>query len=484
MASSVRPRDQLLLSTDSTNDTVFGVPVDARHLAHGFANPIKSSKSFLRLKMYLGLVMIDGLALYAAFTVARLLRFGSPFAATATDVLVVLLPMYFVLAFNGKAYAIDVLTSPKAGSKRAARSLLMAAGLVIGGLFYLKTSADFSRFVMALGVCGSLVTVAGARWVFGQYMGKRHKWRFTNEILFVDGVSVFPTKGEIVVFADRAQLRPSTDDPVLLDRMGSLLRHCDRVVLACHLDRRAAWAAMMKGINVNVEVLAPELDELGALAIGRAGDRSTVLVSHGPLGLRDRLIKRAFDIAVSLHLLIWVAPLFAIIALAIKLESPGSVFFRQQRTGLGNRMFSVLKFRTMHARSEDKNANQLTQKNDPRVTRVGNFLRRTSLDELPQLLNVLVGHMSMVGPRPHAPGALAGEALYWEVDHRYWHRHVVKPGLTGLAQVRGFRGTTFAREDLVRRLQADLEYLSDWSIWRDIGLVLSTVKVVFHKNAF
>ena len=132
----------------------------------------------------------------------------------------------------------------------------------------------------------------------------------------------------------------------------------------------------------------------------------------------------------------------------------------------------------------DADGAQSTRKDDDRVTRVGRFIRATSIDELPQLLNVLRGEMSLVGPRPHALGSLAGDELFWEVDERYWHRHASKPGLTGLAQVRGYRGETKERQDLANRLYADLEYLSGWTIWRDISILLSTLRVIVHRNAY
>ena len=118
------------------------------------------------------------------------------------------------------------------------------------------------------------------------------------------------------------------------------------------------------------------------------------------------------------------------------------------------------------------------------MTRVGRFIRATSIDELPQLFNVLRGEMSLVGPRPHALGSLAGNELFWEVDERYWHRHACKPGLTGLAQVRGFRGATRERIDLANRLYADLEYLNGWTIWRDISILITTFRVIIHRNAY
>ena len=132
----------------------------------------------------------------------------------------------------------------------------------------------------------------------------------------------------------------------------------------------------------------------------------------------------------------------------------------------------------------DSHGNRSASRNDDRITRVGKFIRRTSIDELPQLLNVLSGTMSIVGPRPHALGSRAADKLFWEVDPRYWHRHAAKPGLTGLAQVRGYRGATIIEDDLRNRLQADLEYLDTWSIWRDVKIIVMTFQVMVHKNAF
>ena len=171
-------------------------------------------------------------------------------------------------------------------------------------------------------------------------------------------------------------------------------------------------------------------------------------------------------------------------AVAVKLSGPGPVFFRQQRLGQDARPFMIFKFRTMHMAQTDHVADKLTEKNDPRVTRIGAFLRKSSIDELPQLFNVLKGDMSIVGPRPHAPAAKAADTLYWEVDERYWARHCIKPGMTGLAQVRGHRGPTDRHEDLINRLQSDLEYVTNWSIWRDLRIIVATLGVLSHDNAF
>jgi lipopolysaccharide/colanic/teichoic acid biosynthesis glycosyltransferase len=179
-----------------------------------------------------------------------------------------------------------------------------------------------------------------------------------------------------------------------------------------------------------------------------------------------------------------VAPLMLLIAAAIRLESEGPILFRQGRMGRGNRMFTMLKFRTMRVDAADSDGTRSVCKSDDRLTRVGRFLRRTSLDELPQLINVLKGEMSIVGPRPHALGTRAGDKLLWTLDDRYWDRHAIKPGLTGLAQVRGLRGATDTTRALTDRLQADLDYIDGWHIGRDLAIIARTVGVLIHPNAF
>jgi lipopolysaccharide/colanic/teichoic acid biosynthesis glycosyltransferase len=147
-------------------------------------------------------------------------------------------------------------------------------------------------------------------------------------------------------------------------------------------------------------------------------------------------------------------------------------------------MFDVLKFRSMREECSDASGTRSASLRDDRVTAVGRFMRRTSLDELPQLLNVLAGQMSIVGPRPHALGSTAEDSLFWHIDQRYFQRHAIKPGMTGLAQVRGFRGATDRRDDLTNRLLSDLEYSTGWTIWRDMKIVAGTFAVLAHPQAF
>jgi polysaccharide biosynthesis protein PslA len=287
-----------------------------------------------------------------------------------------------------------------------------------------------------------------------------------------------------VLDASALGLRPDITDPIALDRIGKLLGPADRVVIACHEDKRAAWAVVLKGANVNGEILTPELQAIGSLGAGHFQSVPTLMVALPSLDLRSRALKRGLDIAIAGTATLVLAPLMVVTACAVKLDSAGPVLFVQQRLGRGNRLFPMYKFRSMQSELCDAAGATSTARGDKRVTRVGRIIRATSIDELPQLLNVLRGDMSIVGPRPHALGSLAGDKLFWEVDQRYWHRHAAKPGITGLAQVRGFRGATHLRSDLVSRLQADLDYVHGWSIWRDVFILIATLKVVFHRNAY
>ena len=197
------------------------------------------------------------------------------------------------------------------------------------------------------------------------------------------------------------------------------------------------------------------------------------------------IAKRVFDFCVSGALLLFLAPLLVTIMIGVKLDSRGPVFFRQRRYGFNNELIEVWKFRTMKADQQDVNAERLATYNDPRVTRFGSLLRKTSLDELPQLYNVFNGSMSLVGPRPHALKAKAGKALYQDVVIQYAKRHRVKPGITGWAQVNGWRGETDTEEKIIKRVEHDLYYIDNWSIWLDIRILLRTVGVVFSReNAY
>ncbi|MFT8246073.1 sugar transferase [Roseomonas sp. BN140053] len=184
--------------------------------------------------------------------------------------------------------------------------------------------------------------------------------------------------------------------------------------------------------------------------------------------------KRVFDFVIALCALALLAPLMVLVMTAIFIDSPGSIFFSQLRFGQNGRLFRIWKFRTMHVAVSDASGGQRTLAWDPRVTRIGRFLRRTSIDELPQLLNVLLGHMSLVGPRPHTPHMRVEGVHYHEAVPNYHLRHLVRPGLTGWAQVNGSRGEVDTMAKAHRRVDLDLWYVENRSAYLDLRIVLRT----------
>ncbi|MBB3654940.1 lipopolysaccharide/colanic/teichoic acid biosynthesis glycosyltransferase [Rhizobium sp. BK650] len=186
-------------------------------------------------------------------------------------------------------------------------------------------------------------------------------------------------------------------------------------------------------------------------------------------------LKRAFDIFASISALVVLAPLLLVVAALIKMDSPGPVLFKQTRWGKNCRTIKVYKFRSMRTDMQDVTGVAQTVKNDPRVTRVGAFLRRSNIDELPQLLNVLKGDMSVVGPRCHAIGMRAGGMLYEELVPEYHHRHAMRPGITGLAQMRGLRGPTDRPAKARARIASDLHYVENFSLLMDIRIIFGTL---------
>lgn len=204
-------------------------------------------------------------------------------------------------------------------------------------------------------------------------------------------------------------------------------------------------------------------------------------LSETPLTGTRLLLKALEDRILGLLILMVISPVLLIIAAAIKLDSQGPVFFRQARMGWSGRVFHIWKFRSMYVHQPETGVIRQATRNDPRVTRVGAFLRKTSLDELPQVFNVLMGEMSLVGPRPHA---VQHDELYSKGINAYFARHNIKPGITGLAQVRGLRGETTDIERMQARIEADIEYINNWSLWLDFSILLRTLGALTGKNAY
>jgi len=204
-----------------------------------------------------------------------------------------------------------------------------------------------------------------------------------------------------------------------------------------------------------------------------------------PIADWNMVLKSTFDFVAGALITIGLLPVMAATALAIKLDSPGPVFFRQRRLGFNNEVIEVFKFRSLHHKFADPTASKVVTKDDPRVTRVGRFIRKTSIDELPQLLNVLRGELSLVGPRPHAVEANTSNKLWEEVVDGYFARHRVKPGITGWAQINGWRGEVNTPEKLQNRVEHDLYYIENWSLLFDLYILLRTPFALLRtENAY
>ena len=442
-------------------------------------------KTVVRLRFYALLCIGDIVAIFSSFTFATLLPGVEATVETALLVACVLVPIYCAIAFGNLAYTLGALVSSVMSARSAMLSLVFAVSVAIACGYGFQILDGVSRGLVAIGVAGSAVLILLFRTIIRKSVRRFHKDNLSSEIIIVDApVEDASVVGENVVMAHYVGIEPNLNDPLMLHRLGVILLNFDRAVVIAEPERWAAWSLLLKGANITGEIVMPSINTMRAVGVGRHGRDHTLVVARGPLALANRAKKRLLDVAVTLPALVLLAPLMLLVALAIRLDSSGPIFFKQQRIGRGNRMFNILKFRSMYDKECDAAGVASTGRADARVTRVGKFIRATSIDELPQLINVLIGDMSLVGPRPHALGSRAGDKLFWEVDPQYWHRHALKPGITGLAQVRGFRGATEQHSDLQNRLNSDLEYVEGWSIWRDLSILFATGMVVVHKNAF
>lgn len=446
--------------------------------------PLARSLEQRRLQSYLALMVGDVLSIFAGFAIAGYLYLGPQGASNALIQAQLLLPIFLTIALYNRSYAMDVLMQASLGVLRSGLALFIAAVALVFIAFYTKSSADFSRVAFTAGLIIAGWLLALFRLQLRSFVAWRCGSAVINQLVIDDGGPPVDMPAALKVSARKVGLVPDLSDPHALDRIGLVLRNIDRVVVSCPPERRGAWAMIFKGANIAGEVLDDSVVQLGAQGAREAGGHGWLLVSSGPLGFRARVIKRLLDVALAGGALLLLWPVLALIALAVMIEDGRPTLFVQQRMGRGNRFFRIYKFRSMANHSADGHGTISAARDDDRITRVGRFIRRTSLDELPQLVNVLRGDMSLVGPRPHAIGSQAGDKHFWEVDTRYWVRHSLKPGLSGLAQIRGLRGATEREADLTERLRADLEYLEGWTIWRDIHIIFLTLRVVMHDRAY
>lgn len=426
---------------------------------------------------------LDICSLFGGYGLALFVREPQWLESGGQALIVVAIPLFIMFEIAREVQSVESLNSRLLAIQRSIGALVATALSVIG-LTFLFGSEDLSRLGFMATFVGAGFFIVMSKflldWAFTQMLGGTA----TTSILLIDGLAVTPEKGVDVFNVGEAGLWPDLDRPEMIDTLSRVIASYDRVVIACRFDHRPAWATFLKGHDVGGEILLDRDLLHGAVAIGEYGQQDTIVISRGPLNLAHRLQKRSLDIFVALIAIVLLGPLMLIVAIAIKRDSRGPAIFRQVRIGQGNRHFRIYKFRSMYHEKSDASGDRSVARDDDRITRVGRFVRKTSIDELPQLFNVLLGDMSLVGPRPHALGSLAGDDLFWKASKQYWLRHALKPGITGLAQIRGLRGATQRVSDLEKRVRCDLEYLSNWSIGLDLIILIKTLRVVMHKNAY
>jgi len=441
-------------------------------------------RSTIRMILYTELLLLDSIAILLGFYIAACSRDGNWLSLAGVNVGIFLLPITLGTALASGTYSLSCLRYPVSGVKSIFSAFFFSVFIVLLGSYLLTAELPLSRLQLGEGVLLALSLVTICRLGFRWHVRALTRGTLLDELVIVDGVALEVASGAVALDARIINLTPNPRDPQMLHRLGTTVVGFDRVVVACTEEHRAVWALLLKGMNIKGEILVPQFNALGAIGVDSYEGKDTLVVSQGPLNMPNRAKKRALDLLITVPALVALAPLMIVVAILIKLESPGPVFFAQDRVGRGNRLFKILKFRSMRVALCDANGNVSASRDDDRITKVGRIIRKTSIDELPQLLNVLRGDMSVVGPRPHALGSRAANHLFWEIDERYWHRHTLKPGMTGLAQIRGFRGATDRRVDLTNRLQADMEYIDGWDIWRDVTILFKTLRVIVHSNAF
>jgi exopolysaccharide biosynthesis polyprenyl glycosylphosphotransferase len=441
-------------------------------------------KKNARYLFVLCIILLDFLAIFLAFTISNNVHKNLVGTYQRDNVMALIIPIYFLIGLNTKSFHPVSKSLIFEFIRRGISNFVLSVLSMLLILFFFKTSSDFSRMLFFIGSGLSLIFISASRTIVARCFDRFFGDSVYSVVHIFDGIeNPHPDNRNTItaspegVFADASSL-------LAISNLGRWVSGVDHLIVHCSPERRDDWVFMLHALDVESEIIMPELDDLHPLAIRSRDNHISLVISAGNLRWDQRLLKRAFDVVISATAIILLSPFILVTALAIRLESSGPALFTQQRIGLGNRSFKMYKFRSMHSNMSDATGSKLTERGDPRVTRIGAFIRRTSIDEIPQLFNVLNGTMSLVGPRPHAIQAKAGGSLYWEVEQRYWHRHSVKPGITGLAQVSGHRGNTFVEDDLRRRLNADLDYVAQWSIMIDLKILIKTIFVIRHSNAF
>ncbi len=370
----------------------------SRRLPAAPQNGLANSLERKRLQYYLFMMLADIALLLASFIiVTAVYHQGLPIAPEMRSGLMtayLLLPMYLTIALYNGSYSLDSLTQPNYSILKMVTAMLVSAALLNFFAFFAKVNAEFSRVIFASGMLGASVLMATFRIALSRWIVRQCGPNPKNQLVIYDGGPRFTLPYAYHVDAEEHGLAPDFDDPAALDRLAKYLCNMDEVVVSCTIDDRLRWAEFLKGSGRHGEIVSEFTRQIGALGVihHNSANVSSLLVSTGRLRMRSRVLKRLFDVSISLAALILLAPLLLVIAAAIKLHDGGPVLFLQRRMGRGNQFFDICKFRSMS--DGDADGDRSASKDDDRITPIGRFIRRTSIDELPQLINVVKGDMS------------------------------------------------------------------------------------------
>ena len=447
-----------------------------------------------------GLWVADAVIVLIAAAVAKLMiqeLVPTSFEVYSTVLLAAVLTVNAMQISGAYAGAMNKGFAAQVGMAVRAWSLVFAVLMVLG--YLTKTSESYSRlwvvswYVVAL--CGFAATRA---WSISQTRRWRRQGRLTRTIAVVElggegsGRELIrrlqlSQPGEFHLVGLFSEGRSSTQRNGIQDLIAlAQLFRIDEVLVTVSGQAGAELSGVLRRLGTiptNVRI-CPWVAELGLPVrdIGFFMQNPVLTIYRRPFTSWNRVVKRAEDIVLGAVMTILLAPVLLLVALIVKLDSPGPALFRQQRLGFNNNVIIVYKFRTMKHEPAPADGVPQAQRGDPRVTRVGRFLRRSSLDELPQLINVLRGDMSLVGPRPHA---VAHNHQYAALIDDYLGRHRVQPGITGWAQVNGFRGETDTLDKMQRRVEFDLVYIDKWSVLMDLRIILLTaLSLVFDRDVY
>lgn len=447
-----------------------------------FTGWLEGNRHTVRVAVVAGAVAVDALSIACAALIAGLARFDNISQAHTLELIAAVAPVYCIGCLAFRAYDLPILQKPWQAVGRALLALVIAGACAASAAFAFKAGGDFSRLESAILFAMVGLFILASRPLGALTLRRLGAFITPRTLILTDRVAASDTRRDAAMICLSV---PDLTEPNSLGELFGAMRTTERIILRVHdPEERQRWIRVMQLLNVDAELLDPSLERIVPIGLSDWQGTPTLVVSRGPLRPHERALKRAFDLGLVLLGAPFSLPLLAALMVLVRIDTPGPSLFVQERLGRQNRPYRCYKLRTMRHEQTDPSGDRSAAPDDDRVTAVGRFLRRSSLDELPQLWNVFKGEMSLVGPRPHALGSRAEGALFWEVTPSYWGRHVMKPGVTGLAQVSGHRGATLRRTDLERRVEADLEYISRWSIWLDVMILAKTVLVLRHRNAF